>query len=43
MIESVLNGAEEEEVEEVETVEGGGGGREGGVDCFWKAIIRQPR
>lgn len=42
MIESVLNGAEEEEVEEVETVEGGGGGR-GGVDCFWKAIIRQPR
>ena len=41
MIESVLNGAEEEEVEEVETVEGGGGGR--GVDCFWKAIIRQPR
>lgn len=41
MIESVLNGAEEEEVEEVETVEGGGGG--GGVDCFWKAIIRQPR
>lgn len=42
MIESVLNGAEEEEVEEVETVEGGGGGR-GGVDCFWKAIIRRPR
>lgn len=29
MIESVLNGAEEEEVEEVETVEGGGGGRGG--------------
>lgn len=42
MIESVLNGAEEEEVEEVETVEGGGGGRRG-VDCFWKAIISQPR